>query len=132
MRTEITREQYRRKGLRYSSDPSDAEWVVIAPLLPRGSRLGRPRTVDVREVVNGILYLATSGCRWRQLPKDFPPMTTVQRYFYRWRDDGTWETINHALVMAVREGMGRDASPTGRGDRQPVGQDDRGGWTSGL
>jgi transposase len=128
MWTEITREQYRRKGLRYSSDLTDAEWAVIAPRLPPASRLGRPRTVEVREVVNGILYLATSGCQWRQLPKDFPPMTTVQRYFYRWRDDGTWETINHALVMAVREGMGRDASPTaGVIDSQSVKTTEAGG-----
>ena len=112
MWTKITREQYRRKGLRYSSDMTDAEWAVIEPLLPAAPRLGRPRTTNTREIVNGILFLATSGCQWRQLPKDFPPMTTVQRYFYRWRDDGTWETINHALVMTVREAMGRKASPT--------------------
>jgi transposase len=128
MWTEITREQYRRNGLRYSSDMTDAEWAVIAPLLPPASRLGRPRTVEMREVVNGILYLATSGCQWRQLPKDFPPMTTVQRYFYRWRDGGTWETINHALVMAVREGMGREASPTaGVIDSQSVKTTEAGG-----
>ncbi|BAI74607.1 transposase (plasmid) [Azospirillum sp. B510] len=89
MWTEITRAQYRRKGLRYSSDTTDAEWAVLEPFLPAARRLGRPRTVNVREIVNGILFLATSGCQWRQLPKDFPPMATVQRYFYRWRDDGT-------------------------------------------
>jgi transposase len=128
MWTEITREQYRRKGLRYSSDMTDSEWAVIEPLLPPAPHLGRPRTVEARAVVNGILYLATSGCQWRQLPKDFPPMTTVQRYFYRWRDDGTWATINPALVMAVRERMGRDASPTaGVIDSQSVKTTEAGG-----
>jgi transposase len=128
MWTEITRGQYRRKGLRYSSDMTDAEWAVIEPLLPAARRLGRPRTVNVREVVNGILFLATSGCQWRQLPKDFPPMTTVQRYFYRWRDDRTWETINHALVAMVRETMGREASPTaGVIDSQSVKTTEAGG-----
>ena len=126
--TEITRAQYRRKGLRYSSDTTDAEWAVLEPLLPAARRLGRPRTVNMREIVNGILFLATSGCQWRQLPKDFPPMTTVQRYFYRWRDDGTWETINHALVAMVRETMGREASPTaGVIDSQSVKTTEAGG-----
>ena len=128
MWTEITRAQYRRKGLRYSSDTTDAEWAVLEPLLPAARRLGRPRTVNVREIVNGILFLATSECQWRQLPKDFPPMTTVQRYFYRWRDDGTWETINHALVAMVRETMGREASPTaGVIDSQSVKTTEAGG-----
>lgn len=128
MWTEITRAQYRRKGLRYSSDTTEAEWAVIEPLRPAARRLGRPRTVNVREIVNGILFLATSGCQWRQLPKDFPPMTTVQRYFYRWRDDGTRETINHALVAMVRETMGREASPTaGVIDSQSVKTTEAGG-----
>ena len=110
--TEITRSKYRRDELRYSSDLTDSEWGVIEPLLPRASPLGRPRRTDLRLVVSGILYIATTGCQWRMLPKDFPPWTTVQGYFYRWRDDGLWQTINHHLVMAVREAMGREASPT--------------------
>jgi transposase len=128
MWTETTREQYQRKGLRYSSDMTDAEWSAIEALLPPAPRLSRPRTANVRAIVNGILYLATSGCQWRQLPKDFPPMTTVQRYFYRWRDEGTWETINHALVVKARENMGREASPTAGSNppstrsRAPVGK----------
>ena len=112
MWTEITRSQYRREGLRYSSDMTEAEWLVLEPLLPAGAKLGRPRTTDLRSVLNGILYLSMSGSQWRLLPKDFPPVSTVQRYFYRWRDDGTWDQINHLLVMQVREAMGREASPT--------------------
>ena len=112
MWTEITRSQYRREGLRYSSDMTEAEWLVLEPLFPAAARLGRPRTTDLRSVVNGILYLSMSGSQWRLLPKDFPPVSTVQRYFYRWRNDGIWDQINHLLVMQVREAMGREASPT--------------------
>ena len=84
--TEITRPQYQRDGLRYASDTTDAEWVVIGVHLPKPPRRGRPRKTELRTVVNAILYLAQAGCQWRMLPKDFPPYSTVQRYFYRWRD----------------------------------------------
>ena len=128
MWTEITRSQYRREGLRYSSDMTEQEWSVLEPLLPVAHRLGRPRTTDLRAVVNGILYMATTGCQWRLLPKDFPPVSTVQRFFYRWRDDGVWNTINHLLLMAVREGMGREASPSaGVIDSQSVKTTEAGG-----
>lgn len=128
MWNEITRPQYQRKGLRYSSDMTDLEWKVLEPLLPAAKRLGRPRTADLREVLNGILYIATTGCQWRLLPKDFPAMTTVQRFFYRWRDDGIWDSVNHALVMAAREAMGREASPTaGVIDSQSVKTTEAGG-----
>jgi transposase len=108
--TEITRAKYRRDELRYASDTTDAEWAVIVAHLPAPSP--RPRTTDLREVVDAIFYLAQSGCQWRLLPKDFPAFTTVQGYFYRWRDDGTWQTINHHLLMQAREAAGREASPT--------------------
>jgi transposase len=128
MWTEITRKQYQRKELRYSSDMTEQEWSVLEPLLPVAHRLGRPRTTDLRAVVNGILYMATTGCQWRLLPKDFPPVSTVQRFFYRWRDDGVWNTINHLLLMAVREGMGREASPSaGVIDSQSVKTTEAGG-----
>jgi transposase len=110
--TEITRPKYSRDGLRYASDTTDEEWAVIAPLLPRTNGRGRPRTTALRDVVDAILYLAQTGCQWRLLPKDFPPYTTVQRYFYRWRDEGRWQTINHHLVMQARTAEGREASPT--------------------
>ena len=110
--TEITRGQYQRDHLRYASDTTDEEWKVIAPHLPPPADCGRTRETDLREVVNSIFYIAQTGCQWRLLPKDFPPYTTVQRYFYAWRDSGVWQTINHVLLMDVREAAGREASPT--------------------
>jgi len=110
--TEITRPKYRRDGLRYASDTTDEEWAVIEPHLPAAHRRGRPRERSLRAVVNAIFYIAQSCCQWRMLPKEFPPFTTVQYYFYGWRDDGTWLSINHALVMRTREIEGREASPT--------------------
>ena len=110
--TEITRPKYRRDGLRYASDTTDEEWAVIAPYMPGPRRRGRRRTTALRAVTDAIFYIAQSGCQWRLLPKEFPPYTTVQRYFYRWRDDGTWQKINHYLVMLAREAEGREASPT--------------------
>ena len=110
--TEITRAQYRRDGLRYASDMTDSEWALIEPHLPAPRRLGRPLTTDLRAVVEALLYMAASGCQWRLLPKCFPPCSTVQGYFYCWRDDRTWSTINHLLVMRAREMAGREASPS--------------------
>jgi transposase len=110
--TETTRPQYRREGLRYASDATDGEWALIASLLPPRERIGRPRTTILREVVNAILYMASTGCQRRALPKEFPPRSSVQGYFYRWSHDGVFALINHALVMAAREKAGREASPT--------------------
>jgi transposase len=110
--TEITRPKYRRDGLRYASHTTDEEWALIEPLLPPACRRGRPRETSMRDVVNAIFYIAQSCCQWRMLPKEFPPFTTVQYYFYRWRDDGTWLGINHALVIQAREMERREASPS--------------------
>jgi putative transposase len=110
--TEITRPHSVREGLRYASDVTDAEWKLIEPLMPPASPIGRPRTTELRAVVNAILYMASTGCQWRQLPKDFPAYSTVQGYFYEWSRNGTFVGINHVLVMAAREKAGREASPS--------------------
>ena len=109
MWTDATREKYERSGLRYASDLTDAEWAVLEALLAPPSSLGRPRKTDLREVMNAILYMARSGCQWRMLPGEFPPRGTVQYYFYKWRDDGTWHEANRALLARTREAEGRAA-----------------------
>ena len=110
--TEITREQYRRDGLRFASDLTDAEWALIARRLPPRHRLGRPRTTDLRRVVEAVLYVLATGCQWRALPGEFPPRSTVQGYFYAWRDTGVWRRIVKALVQRARRAMGRKPTPT--------------------
>ena len=110
--TGITRRKYRRDGLRYASDTTDDEWALIEPHLPPPASRGRRRQTNLRDAVNAICYIAQSGCQWRMLPKDFPPYSTVQRYFYDWRNRRIWQAINHVLLMAVREAAGREASPT--------------------
>lgn len=130
MWTEITRRKHARKGLRYSSDLTDAEWAVLEPLLPARSRLGRPAKWSLRTIADALLYILRSGQPWRMLPGDFPPMTTVQGYFYAWRDSGVWSTINHLLLMACREAVGREASPSaGVIDSQSVKTTESGGPT---
>jgi transposase len=110
--TETTRRNYVRRTSRYASDLTDREWEFIAPFLPAPRRLGRPRKTDLRQVVNALLYIASTGCQWRMLSKDFAPCSTVQRYFYEWRAMGLWSRINHYLVMEARELEGKEASPT--------------------
>jgi putative transposase len=129
MWTKITRPKYARDGLRYASDTTDEEWAVIEPLLPLPAKgRGRPRTTLLRSVVNALFFMAQSGCQWRMLPKDFPPYTTVQRYFYPWRNSGLLRQINHVLVMQAREQDGREASPTaGIIDSQSVKTTEAGG-----
>lgn len=100
--TDITRTEHKRDCRRYPSDLTDREWAVIAPLIPPARTGGRPRSADMREVFNAILYLAGGGIAWRMLPSDLPPVSTVQRYFYAWRNDGTLALMNFALVQAGR------------------------------
>src|SRR3954451_17394721 len=110
--TASARRQYARPAARYATDLTDAEFALLAPHLPAPSRLGRPREVDLREVLDAILYLLRTGCPWRLLPKEFPPKSTVFGYFRRLWEDGTWPTLHALLVMAAREQAGREASPT--------------------
>ncbi len=101
-----------RRGLRYPSDMSDAEWALVASLIPPARRGGRRRSIDEREVLNAIFYVLATGCQWQALPKDLPPKSTAHFYFMLWDWNGALERIHEALYVAVREAAGRHASPT--------------------
>jgi transposase len=108
-----TRRTYDRKGLRYPTDLTDAEWELARPFVdiaPRGS--GRQRRVVLREVLNAVFYILGTGCQWRALPKDLSPRSTVHDYFVRWQCDGTLGRLHHALYERARELAGKEASPT--------------------
>lgn len=112
MWTAATRRHHSRAKLRYGSDLTDTEWARLAPFMPAPHKTGRPRRWAMREIVQAIFYVLRSGCTWRDLPKDFPPATTVYRWFLRFRHDGLFRAVNHRLVMIDRERMGREASPS--------------------
>src|ERR1700689_5372303 len=101
-----------RAGLGYPSDRTDGEWALIEPAIPPAKRGGRRREVNVREVLNAIFYVLSTGCQWAALPKDLPPKSTAHAYFMLWEWDGTLERIHHTLYVATREREGREASPT--------------------
>ena len=124
-----SRRRYDRSKLRYPSDLTDDEWAIIAPLIPPAKRGGNKRTVNVREIVNGLMYILGTGCQWAALPKDLPPRSTVNRYFMRWDHDRTLDRLHHALYVLCREQAGRDDSPTaGIIDSQSVKSAEKGGY----
>src|ERR1700735_4213345 len=112
MWTSRNRARYDRSKLRYTSDVTDEEWELMVPLIPPGKSGGGKRTVIMREVVNGLMYVLSTGCQWRAIPKDLPPKSTVYDYFDRWTYDGTLQRIHHALYEQCREQAQREASPT--------------------
>ncbi len=123
--------RYDRSKLRYPSDVTDEEWAFIGPLIPPAKRGGNKRTVDERGVVNGVMYILSTGCQWASLPKDLPPRSTVNDYFRRWAYDGTLDRIHHALYVQCRERVGREASPTAAIiDSQSVKSAEKGGSRS--
>jgi transposase len=110
--TPATRAQHTRVSNRYQTDLTDAEWALISGFLPLACPVGRPRAWPAREIMNAIFYVLRGGIAWRLLPTDFPPWQTVYRWFARLRDEGVFERMNHALVMADRQRVGREASPS--------------------
>src|SRR5215210_6628527 len=96
----------------YPSDLADREWHVIKPMLPPAKRGGRPRSADMRLVLNAIFYLDRTGCAWRYLPREYPPWETVYGYFRRWRHSGLWRRINDRLRSLVRQAEGRVSQPS--------------------
>lgn len=131
MWTTENRHRYDRDKLRYPSDLTDAEWQLVKPLIPKPKRGGGKRRVDMREVVNGIMYVLSTGCQWRAIPKDLPPRSTVYDDFDLWSWDGTLDRIHDALYGECRERAGREASPTAAIiDSQSVKSAEKGGPAS--
>jgi transposase len=112
MWTNENRARYDRSKLRYPSDLTDEEWALVAPLIPPPKSGGNKRTRDMREVVNGLMDVLSTGCQWRAIPKDLPPRSTVYGYFDLWDYDGTVQRLHHALFVQCREQAGREAGPT--------------------
>ena len=128
MWTTENRGYYDRGELRYPSDLTDEEWRLVEPLIPPAKRGGDKRTVNIREVVNALLYVLSTGCHWRATPKDLPPRSTVYGYFDLWDWDGTLDRMHHALYVKCREAMGREESPTAAViDSQSVKSAEKGG-----
>jgi transposase len=112
MWTAENRARYNRDHLRYPSDTTDEEWTEMASLIPPARRGGRQRTVNVREVLNGLLYVLSTGWQWRAIPKDLPPRSTIFDYFGRWEADGTLRRIHDTLYVRCREQAERSPEPT--------------------
>ena len=117
MWTNENRGRYKRDHLRYPSDLMDEEWAHVEPLIPPARRGGRRRETDMREALNAIMYVLSTGCQWRYLPKDFPPRSTTYRYFCHWGIDGVLDRLHDALYEKCREQAERQ--PDRRHHRQP-------------
>ena len=96
----------------YKSDLTDLQWQLLEPLIPAEKPLGRHRSVDMPEVVNGIFYVLKTGCSWEMLPHDLPPYSTVYYYFRRWQKRGVWEQLNQVLRERVRHKQGKSPQAT--------------------
>lgn len=130
MWTEVSRIQHAPREGRYPSDLTDAEWAIVEPMIPPARRGGRPRVTAMRDVMNAVRYVLRTGCQWRQLPRDFPPRSTVYNYFWSWTRYGVLDRIHHALLVRLREAEGREASPSAAIiDTQAVKATEKGGRT---
>jgi transposase len=131
MWTPENRPKYNRDHLRYPSDLTDDEWAYVEPLIPPAKPGGGKRRTDMRAVMNGVMYILSTGCQWRYLPKDFPPRSTVHNYFVWWQCDRVLDRIHHALYVECRERAEREASPTAAIiDSQSVKSAEKGGHAS--
>ena len=131
MWTDEIRLRHDRSGLRYAHDLTDDEWAEVGPLIPSAKPGGSKRAVDIREVLNGIMYLLGAGCQWRDIPKDLPPKNTVHDDLDRRKYDGTLQRIHHTLYIKCREQAGRESSPTAAViDSQSVKSAEKGGAAS--
>jgi transposase len=130
MWTAENRARYDRDSLRYPSDLTEEEWAHVKPLIPAAKKGGNKRTVDIRQVLNGIMYVLSTGCQWRYIPKDLPPRGTVYDYFNLWIYDGTLDRIHNVLYEKCREKAGRNAEPSACIiDSQSVKSAEKGGRT---
>ena len=107
----------------YASDLTDAEWALLAPLVPRSHPAGRRQTYPLRRIVDAIFYLLRTGAQWRLLPHEYPPRCAVFYHYAQWREDGTWEHVTQVLRESYRCKIGRSSSADSRDHRQPIGQD---------
>jgi len=131
MWTNENRGRYERRGLRDPSDLTDEEWAHVEPFIAPARRGGDKRTASVREVVNGVMYILSTGCQWRAIPKDLPPRSTIHDYFDLWSWDGRLDRLHETLSVKCREQVSREASPTAAMlDSQSVKSAEKGGLQS--